>query len=196
MLHRRQAPGRDIHKHFSLAPARSHTTTANSKASATKQTAQQPQPPQHNPRPPKHLRQRADTGGEGQKRGGQQCALPAHTAPPSPPACAPPLADARSSERTQTVKGRRGEGSSTQYAHVPPPSPPACAPPLADARSATLKPHPWNHPARTQALAESPTLARAQMRRYTEFGIRVLMSARVAAMGVHTSVCAGYGKQP
>ena len=25
MLHRRQAPGRDIHKHFSLAPARSHT---------------------------------------------------------------------------------------------------------------------------------------------------------------------------
>ena len=44
-----------------------------------------------------------------------------------------------------------------------------------------------------QALAESPTPARVQMRRYTEFGIRVLMSARVAATGVHTSVCAGDG---
>ena len=36
---------------------------------------------------------------------------------------------------------------------------------------------------RTQVRAESPTPARVQMRRYTEFGIRVLMSARVAAMG-------------
>ena len=35
MQHTRQAPGRDIHKHFSLAPARSHTITASSKASAT-----------------------------------------------------------------------------------------------------------------------------------------------------------------
>ena len=35
MQHKRQAPGRDIHKHFSLAPARSHTITASSKASAT-----------------------------------------------------------------------------------------------------------------------------------------------------------------
>jgi hypothetical protein len=43
MLHRRQAPGRDIHKHFNLAPARSHTITANSKASATRQTEQQQQ---------------------------------------------------------------------------------------------------------------------------------------------------------
>ena len=35
MQHKRQAPGRDIHKRFSLAPARSRTITASSKASAT-----------------------------------------------------------------------------------------------------------------------------------------------------------------
>ena len=28
MQHKRQAPGRDIHRHFSLAPARSHTIWA------------------------------------------------------------------------------------------------------------------------------------------------------------------------
>ena len=32
MLHRRQAPGRDFHKHFSLAPARGHTMTASNRA--------------------------------------------------------------------------------------------------------------------------------------------------------------------
>ena len=32
VLHKRQAPGRDIHKHFNLAPAHSHTITANGKA--------------------------------------------------------------------------------------------------------------------------------------------------------------------
>ena len=43
MLHKRQAPVRDIHRHFSLAPARSQTitTTVNSKAGATGQTQQQ-----------------------------------------------------------------------------------------------------------------------------------------------------------
>ena len=35
MQHMRQALGRDLHRHFSLAPARSHTITASSKASAT-----------------------------------------------------------------------------------------------------------------------------------------------------------------
>ena len=33
--HRRQAPGRDTHKHFSLAPARSRTIPASNKASAS-----------------------------------------------------------------------------------------------------------------------------------------------------------------
>ena len=33
MQHKRQAPGRDIHMHFSLAPARSHTITAESHVS-------------------------------------------------------------------------------------------------------------------------------------------------------------------
>ena len=34
MLHRRQAPGRDIHRHFSLAPARSHTKPPSNPQSA------------------------------------------------------------------------------------------------------------------------------------------------------------------
>ena len=45
MQHTRQAPGRDIHKHFSLAPARSHTITASSKASATAATRKPPPHP-------------------------------------------------------------------------------------------------------------------------------------------------------
>ena len=40
MLHKRQAPGRDIHKHFDLAPARSHAITAGIQARATKQAPQ------------------------------------------------------------------------------------------------------------------------------------------------------------
>ena len=34
MLHNRQAPGRDFHKHFSLAPARSDTNPPNHPQSA------------------------------------------------------------------------------------------------------------------------------------------------------------------
>ena len=45
MLHNRQAPGRDFHKHFSLAPARSDTITASSKASATAATRNPPPHP-------------------------------------------------------------------------------------------------------------------------------------------------------
>ena len=45
MLHNRQAPGRDFHKHFSLAPARSDTITAISKASATAATRNPPPHP-------------------------------------------------------------------------------------------------------------------------------------------------------
>ena len=45
MQHTRQAPGRDIHKHFSLAPARSHTITASIKASATAATRKPPPHP-------------------------------------------------------------------------------------------------------------------------------------------------------
>ena len=45
------------------------------------------------PLPPKHHGHRADTGGEGQKRGEQQYAIGCvgTPPPPSPPACAPPL---------------------------------------------------------------------------------------------------------
>ena len=45
MLHNRQAPGRDFHKHFSLAPARSDTITASSTASATAATRNPPPHP-------------------------------------------------------------------------------------------------------------------------------------------------------
>ena len=44
MQHTRQAPGRDIHKHSSLVPARSHTITASSKASATATHSPPPHP--------------------------------------------------------------------------------------------------------------------------------------------------------
>ena len=45
MQHTRQAPRRDIHMHFSLASARSHTITASSKASATAATRNPPPHP-------------------------------------------------------------------------------------------------------------------------------------------------------
>ena len=54
MQHTRQAPGRDIHMHFSLASARSHTITASSKASATAATRNNPPP---HPDRPLHTRQ-------------------------------------------------------------------------------------------------------------------------------------------
>ena len=44
------------------------------------------------------------------------------------------------------------------HVHTSPPSPPACAPPLANARSATSKPHPWNHPVRTQTRQSIGTI--------------------------------------
>ena len=75
------------------------------------------------------------------------------------------------------MKGDETGESSSAFALCPPPSPPACAPPLSGAQ------------VHIRALAECPTpaRARAQMRRYPEFGIRVLVSARVAATGVHTT---------
>ena len=81
MQHKRQAPGRDIHRHFSLAPARSHTITASSKASATATRNPPPHPV-------------ATTGSEqtqtvkGRCRGGQWYAVHALThaaALPRPP---------------------------------------------------------------------------------------------------------------
>ena len=66
----------------------------------------------------------------------------------------------RYNEQTQTVKGGKGEGSSSAS-----PSPPACAPPLSGASTSSPPPQTPNEP----------------MRRYPDFGIRVLMSARVAA---------------
>jgi len=44
MLHRRQAPGRDTHKHFSLAPARSHTKPPTNPQSAPAPSLLQAEP--------------------------------------------------------------------------------------------------------------------------------------------------------
>ena len=76
MQHKRQAPGRDIHRHFSRAPARGHTMTASNKASASSKASATA-----------HSEQRAETQtvGEGQKREGQWYAVHAHAAPPSLP---------------------------------------------------------------------------------------------------------------
>ena len=179
MLHRRQAPGRDIHKHFSLVPARGHTmagsskVSASSKASATTHSEQtqtvkgrrgegsdtqcmRTLPPA--PRPPvdrrnskqrskrkqqskRHNTQRADTDGEGQKRGGKWYAVHAHAAPPP----RPPVYRRNSKQRgkrkqqskchntqradTDGEGQKRGGQRHALHAHAAPPSTPACAPP-------------------------------------------------------------------
>ena len=88
MLHKRQAPGRDIHKHFSLAPARSHTMTASNRASASRQTQEQQtakqalQSKQHSNRNPLPL--------------------------PHPP-------NASNRERAQTVKGEKNRRAAVWY---------------------------------------------------------------------------------
>ena len=115
MQHTRQAPGRDIHKHFSLAPARSHTITASSKASATAATRNPPPHPDPYKTGPKLAKRR---------RGHHTC----HSTLSLPPAHLPPrsshtLPHTSNHERAQTVKG--GE------------TPPACAPPLSGASASS-----------------------------------------------------------
>ena len=107
MQHTRQAPGRDIHKHFSLAPARSHTITASNKASATAATRNPPPLPDPYKTGPKLAKRR---------RGHHTC----HSTLSLPPTHLPSRSPTRSPhtsnhERAQTVKG--GE------------TPPACATP-------------------------------------------------------------------
>ena len=77
MQHTRQAPGRDIHRHFSLAPARSHTITASSKASATAATRNPPPHPDPYKTGPKLAKRR---------RGHHTCHSPSPPPPPPPPA--------------------------------------------------------------------------------------------------------------
>ena len=77
MQHTRQAPGRDIHKHFSLAPARSHTITASSKASAIAATRNPPPHPDPYKTGPKLAKRR---------RGHHTC----HSTLSLPPAHPPP----------------------------------------------------------------------------------------------------------
>ena len=82
MQHTRQAPGRDIHKHFSLAPARSHTITASNKASATAATRNPPPLPDPYKTGPKLAKRR---------RGHHTCHSTLSLPPPHlpPPAAAP-----------------------------------------------------------------------------------------------------------
>ena len=61
MQHKRQAPGRDVRKHFSLAPARSHTITASSKASATATRNPPPHPVPYKTGPKLAMRRIEDT---------------------------------------------------------------------------------------------------------------------------------------
>ena len=140
MQHTRQAPGRDIHKHFSLAPARSHTITASNKASAIAATRNPPPHPDPYKTGPKLAKRR---------RGHHTCHStlslpPAHPpppprsptrplnplAPPSPPPPPPSLSHTlphtSNHERAQTVKG--GE------------TPPACASPLSGASANSTAP--------------------------------------------------------
>ena len=118
MQHTRQAPGRDIHKHFSLAPARGHTMTASSKASASRKASAAT-----------HSEQTQAVKGRRGEGSGTQCmrTLPPLSARLCTAATASNKANASSKasatthgEQTQTVKGRRGGGSSAQtyYAHI------------------------------------------------------------------------------
>ena len=114
MQHTRQAPGRDIHRHFSLAPARSHTITASSKASATAATRNPPPHPDPYKTGPKLAKRR---------RGHHTCHSllslpPTHLLPRSPT-----LPHTSNHECAQTVKG--GE------------TPPACAPPLSGVQTSS-----------------------------------------------------------
>ena len=107
MQHTRQAPGRDIHKHFSLAPARSHTITASNKASATAATRNPPPLPDPYKTGPKLAKRR---------RGHHTCHSTLSLPPTHPPpSLAHTLPHTSNHERAQTVKG--GE------------TPPACASP-------------------------------------------------------------------
>ena len=110
MQHMRQAPGRDIHKHFSLAPARSHTITASNKASATATRNPPPHPVPYKTGPKLAMR----------RRGHHTC----HSTLSLPRSCSRPHTS--NHEWAQTVKG--GE------------TPPACAPPLSGAWAPTHPP--------------------------------------------------------
>ena len=112
MQHTRQAPGRDFHKHFSLAPARSHTITASNKASATATTRNPPPHPNPYKTGPKLAKRR---------RGHHTChsTLSLPPSPPPPPALSHPLPHTSNHERAQTVKGEE--------------TPPACVSPLSGA---------------------------------------------------------------
>ena len=82
MQHTRQAPGRDIHKHFSLAPARSHTITASNKASAIAATRNPPPHPDPYKTGPKLAKRR---------RGHHTCHSTLSLPPAHPPPCLSPL---------------------------------------------------------------------------------------------------------
>ena len=99
MQHMRQALGRDLHRHFSLAPARSHTITASSKASATAATRNPPPHPDPYKTGPKLAKRR---------RGHHTCHSTLSLPPSPPPPPAPPLAPPHLKPRMGTDgEGRR-----------------------------------------------------------------------------------------
>ena len=158
MLHNRQAPGRDFHKHFSLAPARSDTITASSKASATAATRNPPPHPDPYKTGPQarkatsrapHLslmplslpcpkqqskRDRATRTANSKASATQQTTQQPQLAPPHlKPRMGTDGEGRRNPARLCTTAVRRLGNQ-----HSNPPSPPVCAPSQADAQSITL----------------------------------------------------------
>ena len=150
MQHKRQAPGRDIHRHFSLAPARSHTITASSKASATATRNPPPHPVPYKTGPKLAMR----------RRGHHTCHSFLSLPPPHPPPAPSHAPHTSNHECAQTVKG--GE------------TPPACAPPLSGVwasstsnrnRNRKLLPLPTSKDAPSRSRAPQPLSALSPMRR-------------------------------
>ena len=98
MQHTRQAPGRDIHKHFSLAPTRSHKITASNKASATAATRNPPPLPDPYKTGPKLAKRR---------RGLHTCHSTLSLPPTHPPS---PLARPHTPPHLEPRTGTDGEG--------------------------------------------------------------------------------------
>ena len=127
MLHNRQAPGRDFHKHFSLAPARSDTITASSKTSSTAATRNPPPHPDPYKTGPKLAKRR---------RGHHTCNSSLSLPPPPHPACAllpprptpslsPSLHKGARGAQAGVVVGGKADLTSNHNATYPSPSGPS-----------------------------------------------------------------------
>ena len=154
MLHNRQAPGRDFHKHFSLAPARSDTNP--------------PSHPQSAPAPTSPTRQGSSSQCDVESN--PPATHPSHSPRPTPlapshprptPSLLPSLhlhqapsgathKGARGAQASVVV-GAKGHPSSHPQRHPPPPSGPAQSYVLSDCRT----PEPVSVPGALPCMARS-----------------------------------------